>query len=234
MAWIDSVAACNDPSFEAINKPHCMRSIATLILVLVPGMLVQAQVPDPVLTGSTEQVRHRFFGDFTMGISNYGMAGDLKMYYRTGNTFFSAGYYRSHVCFAGDYNGIPFWASGAADHHVGIRSYSAGYGYLLPTRWKQGISAGISISSITSETTDPLHNDLSMDGVHRELTGSEYEVHSHGSDSKIVAGIPIEYKVFLFDGRTIGLDMAFRVDLNTTRIFSAITLGARFGKCRVH
>lgn len=103
---------------------------------------------------------------------------------------------------------------------------------MLHTRWKQGVSAGISISCITDETTDPLHNDLSIDGLHRELTGSEYEVHSHGSESKIVAGIPIEYRVFLFDRRTIGFDMAFRVDLNATRIFSSLTLGMRIGKCR--
>ena len=208
-----------------------MRCLATLFIKLVPGILVHAQGPnDPVGTGSSEHARHRFFGDFTMGISNYGMAGELAMYYRLGNKFVSAGYYQSHVCYAGDYNGIPFWESGAAEHHVGIRSYSAGFGYMLPTRWKQGISAGISISSITNETTDPLHNDLSMDGVYRELSGGEYEVHSHGAHSRIVAGIPIEYKVFLFDRRTIGLDMAFRVDLNMTRIFSAITLGVRIGK----
>ncbi|MBK7555679.1 MAG: hypothetical protein IPI55_14060 [Flavobacteriales bacterium] len=210
-----------------------MRTHVTLILILVSGMLVHAQGPDdPVLTASSEQARNRLFGDLSMGISNYGMAGDLRMYYRTGRTFFSAVFYRSHVCFAGDYNGVPFWRSGAAEHHVGIRSYSAGFGYMLPTRWKHGISAGLSISMITEETTDPLHNDLSMDGVHRELSGGEYEVHSHGSHSKVVPGIPIEYKVFLFDRRTIGLDMAFRIDLNTTRIFSAITLGMRIGKCR--
>ena len=208
-----------------------MRSCTTLILILVPAMLVHAQDPrDPVPTGSLEQARHRFFGDFNMGISNYGMVGELKMYYRIGNTFFSAGYYRSHVCFAGDYDGIPFWASGAADHHVSMRSLSAGFGYMLRTKWKQGISAGISISTITDETTDPIHNDLSIEGVSRELTGSEYEVHSHGSRSKVVAGIPIEYKVFLFDRRSIGFDMGFRIDLNTTRIFSAITLGIRIGK----
>src|SRR5436190_7352731 len=205
-----------------------MRSYTTLILILVPGMLVHAQDPqDPVQSASAEQARHRFFGDFTMGISNYGMAGELKVYYRSGNTFFSAGFYRSHVCFAGDYDGVPFWASGAADHHVGISSYSAGFGYMLPTRWKQGISAGISISRITDELTDPLHNDFSIGGVSREIGGDGFEEHSHGAHSRIVAGIPIEYKVFLFDKGPVGLDMGFRIDLNTTRIFSAIILGVR-------
>jgi hypothetical protein len=210
-----------------------MHAISTLIAILVSAMLVHAQGPvDPVRTASTVQARHRLFGDFTMGISNYGMAGDLQMYYRVGNKFFSAGYYRSHVCFAGDYDGFPFWASAAADHHVGIHSYSGGFGYILPTRWKQGISAGISISRITVETTDPILNDFSIGGLSREIGGDGFEDHSHGSDSRLVIGIPLEYKLFLFDKRTMGLDVAFRVDLNTTRIFSAITLGARFGKCR--
>lgn len=95
---------------------------------------------------------------------------------------------------------------------------------------KQGISAGISISRIAFEETDPILNDFSIDGLSREIGGDGFEEHSHGSDAKLVVGIPIEYKVFLFGRRTIGLDMAFRVDLNRTRIFSAITLGIRVGK----
>lgn len=210
-----------------------MRSFSTFFLLLVPGMFVHAQGPiDPVPAASTEQARHRLFGDFTMGLSNYGMAGELQLYYRTGNTFFSAGYYQSHVCTAGDYNGIPPWGTGGVTHHVSIHSYSAGFGYMLPTRLQQGISAGISISRISKELTDPIHNDFSMEGLSREVAGDGFEDHSHGKDSKIVPGIPIAYKLFLFDGRTIGLDAALRIDLNVTRIFSAITLGVRFGKCR--
>ncbi len=210
-----------------------MRSLATVIPILVFGLLVNAQgLQVPVVTGSSEQAHHRFFGDFTLGISNYGMAGELEMHYRFRNTFISAGYYRSHVCFAGDYDGFPFWASGAADHHVGIHSYSVGSGYMLPTRLKQGISAGISISKITVETTDPILNDFSIGGLSREIGGDGFEEHSHGGSTTIVPGIPIEYKVFLFDRSTIGLDMAARVDLNLTRIFGSITVGVRIGKCQ--
>ncbi len=207
-----------------------MRAYATLILFLVSGMLVHAQSTNPVRTGSMEQGRRGFFGDLNAGISNYGMAGAATVYYRSGRTFFSAGYYRSHLCCAGDYDGIPLWSSGAADHHFSIASYSAAFGYLLPKRWKQGISAGISLSRINTEETDPIYNDFSIGGVSRELVGDGFEDHSHGSASKIIVGIPIEYKVFLLQKGTIGLDVAARVDINTTMIFSAITLGVRIGK----
>lgn len=208
-----------------------MRTNATLILFLVPGIFVQAQGPtDAVRTASSAQVHHSLFGDLTMGISNYGMAVELKMYYRSGDKFFSGGYYQSHVCTAGDYDGIPPWNTGGVTHHVSIHSYSAGFGYMLRGKLKQGISAGISISKINDELTDPILNDFSIDGLSREIAGNGFEEHSHGKHSKIVPGIPIEYKVFLFDRRTIGLDMAFKVDLNMTKIFSAITVGARIGK----
>lgn len=168
-----------------------------------------------------------------MGISNYGMAGQLGLYYRLGSKFFSAGYYQSHVCTVGDYNGIPPWGSGGVTYHVSINSYSAGFGYMLPARGsKQGLSAGISISRIMDERTDPILNDFSVDGLYRELSGAGFDDHSHGSESKVVAGIPIEYRVFLFDRRTIGLDMAYRIDLNTTMVFSSITLGLRIGNKR--
>ncbi|MEO8588982.1 MAG: hypothetical protein ABI432_06425 [Flavobacteriales bacterium] len=208
-----------------------MRAYTTLFLILVSRMLVHAQGPqDPVRTGSLEQARHGFFGDLNAGISNYGMAGAATVYYRSGRTFFSAGYYRSHLCCAGDYDGIPSWSSGAADHHVSVASYSAEFGYLLPSGWKQGISAGISISRIGREETDPIENDFSIGGVSRELSGEGFEDHSHGKGCEVVLGIPIEYKVFLLQKGTIGLDMAARVDINRTMIFGAITLGVRIGK----
>ena len=207
-----------------------MRAHASFILILVSGILLHAQGPDTVRTGRSEQARNGFFGDFSMGVSNYGMAGGLKIYYRTGSKFFSAGYYRSHLCYAGAYDGIPFWSSGATTHHVSIKSYSAAFGHMLPTRSHQGISAGISISRITVEATDPIHNDFSLGGVYREIFGGGFEDHSHGPASRIVVGIPIEYTVFLFQKGAIGLDMAARVDFNTTRIFSAITLGVGIGK----
>ncbi len=204
---------------------------STLILFLVSRMLVQAQGPqDPVPTGSLEQTRNGFFGDLDLGISNYGMAGAATVYYRKGSKLFSAGSYRSHLCCAGDYDGIPLWSSGAADHHVSVASYSAAFGYMLPKRWKQGISAGISISRITTEETDPILHDFSIGGVSREIGGDGFEDRSHGKGSEIVVGIPIEYKVFLLDKGPIGFDMGFRIDLNTTMIFSAITLGVRIGK----
>ena len=165
-----------------------------------------------------------------MGVSNYGMAGEAKLYYRMGNRFFSAGYYQSHVCTAGDYNGIPPWGTGGVTHHVSFHSYSATFGYMLPRKVRQGISAGISISKISSELTDPIENDFSIDGLSRELVGDGFEEHSHGKGSHLVAGIPVEYKVFLFNKGSIGMDLGARVDLNMTKIFSAITVGVRFGK----
>ena len=207
-----------------------MRTPATAILILVSGMLVHAQGSDPVRTGSLETARHGFFGDFSMGISNYGMTGEVQVYYRSGSKYFSAGYYRSHLCYAGEYDGIPFWSSGTSTHHVSIKSCSAAFGHMLPTGLAQGISAGISFSRITAEKTDPIRNDFSLGGVYREIFGGGFEDHSHRPDTRIVVGVPIEYKIFLFEKRSIGLDMAARVDFNTTRIFTAITLGLRIGK----
>ena len=103
-----------------------MRTLATLIPILVAGIVANAQqVTATVPSGSGPTARQGFFGDFNLGVSNYGMAGDLMVYYRVRNRFISAGYYQSHVCYTGDYNGIPFWTSGATTHHVSIFSYAA-------------------------------------------------------------------------------------------------------------
>lgn len=208
-----------------------MKALATVILFTTAATLVPAQdAMDQVPSGPSGQGRNRLFGDFTMGLSNYGMAGEAKVYYRTANKFFSAGYYQSHVCTAGDYNGIPPWGSGGVTHHVSFQSYSASVGTMLPRKLKQGISAGISITKFRFELTDPILNDFSIDGLSRELGGEGFGEHSHGMNTKLVVGIPIEYKLFLLNKGWIGLDVAAKVDLNMTRIFSAITVGVRIGK----
>lgn len=207
-----------------------MRSIATTTLLLFTVVHALAQATDPVHKEPSTKVRHGLFGDLTMGISNYGLAGAVKMHYRTGHRFFSAGYYQSHLCAAGDYDGIPVWNTGGVTHHFSVHSYAAEFGYMLGSTCKQVISAGISISTIARETTDPILNDLSIGGVVREISGDGFEEHSHGKHQHIAVGIPIEYTVFLFDKRSVGLDLSARVDLNTQMTFSAITVGLRLGK----
>ncbi len=217
--------------FWSRNTPGTMKTLATLLLLLSTTSTVLAQAPQGLAErSSTGPAPRGFFGEFGLGISNYGMCGELKLHHRRGNTLFSAGYYQSHLCHAGDYDGVPMWGGGAVTHHVSIHSYSAGLGRMLRAKTQQGVSVGLSLSRIGTETTDPIEHDFSLGGLCRELFGEGFEEHSHGGAEQLVVGIPVEYKVFLFNKRFVGLDASARVDLNLVRIFGSVTLGLRIGK----
>jgi hypothetical protein len=171
-----------------------------------------------------------FYGDFNLGISNYSMAGEASVSYRSGNGFFTAGFYKSHICYSNDFQGVGLWDAGGCTNHITIESYSFSRGIILPGKFCQSISAGISLTQFTYIHTTPVYNDFGLSSFWEMVTNSDYDDGVLNTHTLTTIGVPLEYKIHILSKHFAGIDASARMDINPERIFTTIMVGIRLGK----
>jgi hypothetical protein len=170
------------------------------------------------------------YADANLGISNYGMAGNITLNYRWGNRFFSLGHYKSQICYSNDYQGAGLWDGGGCTNHITIGSFSASVGVFLPGKISESISVGISATQFTYVRSAPVRNDFGLSAIWNEVKGSDFNDGVISTRYVNTIGIPVVYKVHIMQRHFIGFDASVRVDLNAERIFTSVTFGIRFGR----
>jgi hypothetical protein len=170
------------------------------------------------------------WGEINSGYSNYGMAGEATINYRWGNRFVSAGYYKSHLCYHGYYDGLLFPEAGGCVNHITVTSYSFSSGIILPGRLYPSISCGVSISQMSYQYTSPIRNDFSLSSFWGIASGNDYDDGILSSRTKIVVGVPVAFRIHLATRHTLGYDAGIKADINAEKVFIAAQLGIRIGK----
>jgi hypothetical protein len=172
------------------------------------------------------------YGDFNLGYSNYGISGEASLNYQESNGLYSLAYYKSHLCYTGNYNGIPFPNTGTDQHHMAVSSLSISRGFLFGKKRASAISIGLSATKFVFEETESDHDKLSISGFWDAIIGSDPDHNVTSSRTHIVMGIPVAFRRQFGGQHSIGWVAGIKADFNPERVFVAATLGLRFGKAK--
>jgi hypothetical protein len=200
---------------------------------VIPHSTAALSLPADMLVSANDAKKmpgSSVWGEINVGYSNYGMAGEATINYRQGNKLFSVGYYKSHLCYNGFYDGLFFPKAGACENHITITSYRVSRGIMLPGKLCPSISCGISLTEFSYQNTTPIKNDFGLSSFWGIASGNDYDDGVLRTQTRIVIGVPVEFKVHLAQTHNIGFDAGTKVDLNADRIVISAMFGIRFGK----
>jgi hypothetical protein len=193
-------------------------------------ILARDASPASANIGAGQAKKRSIYGDINFGYSNYGVACQGSINYRSGRKLLSLAGYKSHVCVLNNDKGVYFPESESVDKHTTITSLSLSGGVVFRGRFRPTLSCGISLLDFTYERTEHETHVMSLPSVWATFTGAHYQEVVLESSNVMTIGMPVEFRMHFVPKGIAGLDIGFRTDLNPEKVFATVFLGLRLGR----